>query len=302
MKASTPVGTAPSICTKVARATLLLSATIFLLQIGEARAGGTGTAPTLLAGYISDADVAIGTPEEAPTITFAFTASGTLVSWSFVFTAPHGETLQLAGATVQAAGDLPPAGTFGTINCQNAYLFSRYAEAGTWRMTAAYLLDATGNITIYDEAQLASLFPSLILNVSNANPQDFVAPTVSAGVLLNRTVSLSGVFPYVGAQVAVSDNLSGVIGGQLYLNMPNGQPYRGLFPDAYPVVETGTYGPLPVTRGSFQFGDGFGPNAPTGIWTITGYQLCDVANNCLTDTKAANVLALFGTNTITVTP
>jgi hypothetical protein len=129
-----------------------------------------------------------------------------------------------------------------------------------------------------------------------------VAPTISSGVLLNHTVSLGGVLPYLGVQVTVSDNLSGVISGQLYLNMPDGQPYRGLFPDAYPVIETGTYGPLPVTSGSFQFGDGFGPGLPTGTWTITGYQICDVANNCLTDTKAADVMALFRTNTITVTP
>jgi hypothetical protein len=288
---------------KVSNAILSLTASAALMQIGGTLAAEAAAAPPmLLAGYISGANVGVGTPAAAPIITFAFTAPGTIASWQFIFTAPHGELLSLGCTTVQAGGLRPPAGTFGTISCQKPDWISLYAEAGTWRMTAAYLLDIAGNITIYDEAQLASLFPSLTLNVSNTGPQDYVAPTVSAGTLLNRTVSRSGVFPYVGVQVTVSDNLSGVIGGQLYLNMPNGQPYRGLYPSAYPVIETGTYGPLPVTSGSFQFGEGFGPNVPTGTWTITGYQVCDVANNCLTDTKAADVLALFGTNTITVTP
>jgi hypothetical protein len=262
------------------------------------------TPPALTAGKITGDAIAIATPVASPTIKFSYTAPGTLVSWSFTFTSPHGQTHGLYGSTVQAPGEFAgyavPAGTSGTITfSQETYPFSLYAEGGTWMLTGAALTDLAGNTTTYTAAELAGLFPKLALTVTTALTPDITPPTVSAGKILNKTVSVSGPYPYVGAQVTAMDNLSGAYSGQLYLLMPDGQPWGGFYNDP---AETGTYGPQPVTNGTLQFGEALTPSAPAGTWTIAGYQVCDAAGNCLTVMGAAGVKSLFHTTTITVTP
>jgi hypothetical protein len=265
--------------------------------------------PTLVSGAISGAKITIGSGIASPTIVFKYTAPGTLIAWSFTFTSPHGTYRYLAQATVQAPsgyfGFLPPAGTSGTIEFSDeAYPFSLYAEAGTWKLTSAGLVDLAGNVSIYTGGALAKLFPSLALTVVNAGKQDFVPPVVASGKLLNLVVSLSSPLPYLGAFVTLTDNLSGAIIGGFYLTQPDGKPYYGYFPPAYDAIAPavpGTSGPGPVTAGGFQFGDQIAPGSPTGKWTIAGYQVCDVAGNCAKDTNSADVLKLFGTTSFVVT-
>ena len=264
-------------------------------------------APALSSGKITVAAVTAGTPVASPTIEFKYRAPATLIAWSFTFTAPHGATYALGGATVQASANYfgyhAPAGTAGTLTISNkAAPLSLYAEAGNWSLTAATLVDRAGDATSYTGTQLASLFPSLVMAVSNPGAQDTAPPVVTAGKLLNKTVSLSSKLPYLGAEVMLTDDLSGAYQGGLYLNTPGGQPYKGLFPTAFPGSSNGTAGPLPVTKGKFQFGPGFGTDAPTGTWTITGYYICDLANNCVVDMNQADVVKLFGTSSFSVTP
>jgi hypothetical protein len=262
--------------------------------------------PALVSGEVSGNAVTIGSSIDSPTIKFAFTAPGTLVGYSFTFTAPHGAIYTIGGGTVQAnfgfGGYLPPAGTSGTIFFSQTYNpMSLYAEAGKWNLTSAVLADAAGNTTHYTAAQLAAVFSSVALTVKNAGPQDFVPPVISAGKLLNRIVSLSSPFPYLGVQMTVTDNLSGAVEGSLFLNLPDGKPYLGFFAGDPLSQGSGTYGPAPVKKGAYQFGAGIVAGSPTGTWTITGYQVCDYAGNCVTDMNSADVEKLFGTTHITVT-
>ncbi len=262
--------------------------------------------PALVSGEVSGNTVTIGSSVDSPTIKFAFTAPGTLVGYGFTFTAPHGATYTIGGGTVQAnfgfPSYLPPAGTSGTISFSETYApMSHYAEAGKWLLTGAVLTDAAGNTTHYTAAQLATVFSSVALTVKNAGLQDFAPPVISAGKLLNKIVSLSSPLPYVGVQVTVTDNLSGAVEGGLFLNLPDGKPYPGFFGGDPLSSGSGTYGPTPVKKGAYQFGDNIVAGSPIGTWTITGYQVCDYANNCVTDMKSADVEKLFGTTHITVT-
>jgi hypothetical protein len=287
---------------------LAIASLISLCTVAHAEMAAVAP-PTLVSGAISGAKITIGSGVASPTIVFKYTAPGTLVAWQFTFTSPHGTSRIFSSATVQAPyayfGFLPPAGTSGTLEFSDeAYPFSLYAEAGTWKLTSAALVDLAGNLSVYTGASLAKLFPSLALTVVNAGKQDFAPPVISSGKLLNLVVSLSSPLPYLGAFVTLSDNLSGAIQGGFVLTMPDGKPYYGYFPSAYDaigVVAPGTYGLGPIIKGGFQFGDGIVPGSPTGKWTIAGYQVCDVAGNCVTDTNSADVLKLFGTTSFSVT-
>ena len=251
-------------------------------------------APVLVAGTISVAAINVATPVNKPTITFSYSAPATLVAWGFTFTAPHGAMRGLGAATVMAPaldyGFTRPKAPRGRL-CQTPGLHLACSRKQDWTLTSASLTDAAGTTTTYNQTQLAALFPSLALTVSNSGKQSIVPPTISVGKLLNTTVRLSSPLPYVGAQVTVTSSVAGAYSGQLYLTMPNGQPY----------VNFGTTGPAPVSKGAFQFGDNIAAGSPTGTWMIAGYQVCDIVGNCLTDKIPADVTKLFGRSTFTVT-
>jgi hypothetical protein len=59
--------------------------------------------------------------------------------------------------------------------------------------------------------------------------------------------------------------------------------------------------PIPTRSGKIKAYSPVYSGQPTGSWAISGYELCDVAGNCLTDTNASDVQALFGTTSFTVT-
>jgi hypothetical protein len=170
--------------------------------------------------------------------------------------------------------------------------FNLYAESGPWAIVDVALVSDDGTNIVYSGNQLAALFPSLIVNVTNPNPADITKPTFGMGKILTPTISLSAAAPYFAAKLAVADNLSGVGSLELGIVDPNG---RELVPGARFALAA------PILRGTLVPAAGISKNAPTGTYTIQNINVCDWAGNCLNDTNAADIQNAFGATTFQVT-
>ncbi len=136
---------------------------------------------------------------------------------------------------------------------------------------------------------MASIFPSLTIQVTNNGSPDITAPMVSAGRVLTPTVHLSSANPVFGASLTVSDDISGVQYGVIGVDPPSGS---GL------IAHQG--GSAPVLNGTIKVYAYLNGSAPTGTWSITQFGACDVAGNCSSDTNPSDIQALFGTTTFQV--
>jgi hypothetical protein len=170
--------------------------------------------------------------------------------------------------------------------------FNIYSEAGVWTLQSINLSSNDGQLISYSGSQLASLFPGLTVNVVNKGTPDITPPKAGKGKILTPTVSLGSTAPYFAARLPVSDSNSGVQSVSLSIIPPGSN-----FPS------NSAYSPLaaPVKAGDVTAYATFNASSPTGTYTISAFQVCDYAGNCLYKTSAADIEAAFGASSFEVT-
>jgi hypothetical protein len=191
----------------------------------------------------------------------------------------------------------PTQGTVAFLTPTGSYLglysggaLGLYAAPGTWSLLELSISDRAGNYIVYTQSQLAAIFPSLTITVTNPLKPDTTAPVVSAGKILTPVVHLSSANKDFAVNLTVSDDLSGVFQKCVYVTSPSN---AGPFCDK-------SFTASPVVNGSVNAYFDLAGMAK-GTWTISGYFVCDVAGNCKQDLNATDVKNLFGTTTFTVT-
>jgi hypothetical protein len=254
-------------------------------QPSGSAAGRTVAPPAITAAKILTPSVSVRTAPGYGLFSFTFTAPGYYNYNNFIFTGPSGQTVDVGYSIAP-----PGAEKAGSIVFFNP--FSIYTQPGTWTLTEAQIGDLLGNVTVYSGTKLAALFPSLTLKIVNTGPYGSTAPTVTSGKIETPKVSLSGKLPFFRATLAATDDLSGIESTYIYLNEPDGTAYPG-----FPLILQTTQGlKVNATAGVLLNT----PGLPTGTWSVTGYSVCNVAGNCLTETDAATLKQQFGTTTFDV--
>lgn len=247
----------------------------------------TPGAPQITSGALLANTLTVGDPASVPAMQFAYkTGPAGLSGAGFTFTSPN-------GLNALSLNYYPGAfGRKGTITFDGAASPPNFAQPGQWTLTSAYVGDQNYNFTNYTQAQLAALITNPVIDIINTGPVDFTPPVVTAGKVLTPTVSLSSPVPQFVAQLSGTDDLSGVAFGFIIIEAPGG---------SFGQTQT-TSAPIAFAHGSMQVSAPFFQGQPTGTWSITGFILCDVAQNCSTNVQTpADVQALFGTTTFTVT-
>jgi hypothetical protein len=245
------------------------------------------TTPAIVSGAVLNTTVTIGVPSNYPTLTVRYNAgTAGLSAISAEFVSPNGKTLYAGG---YSQGGYTKSGT--TTFALTGPL-SLYSQPGTWKLYSAAIFDNAGNSTVYDQAGLASLFSSKSFKVINTGTVDDQGPRVYAGTLGSGSVSLSDKLPTLKATVTASDHGSGLYLAYMLIQPP-GQTYSEA--EIAPV-------PLPLSRAKLHAYSNFSASDPTGTWAITGFAVCDFAQNCVGSNDDSAVVALFGTDNFTVTP
>jgi hypothetical protein len=246
------------------------------------------TGPAILSGAIRTPSIDVDRPPATPEISVKYKTGPS--GLDFVDLYFYSNTTSQYEYIGYSPDYYAPVTTHGTLTYEPTYdRFSLYAAPGDWTLSYAYIYDRAGNYTFYDATQLAALFPSVTISVTS-HYADTVNPTVSAGKLLTPKISLSSSSPVFAASLTAADNDSGV--AYIYIDVePPGGSYG-----------YSSYGspPVPLKSGTITSYLSL-ENMPTGTWTIYGYEACDAAGNCLFDGETADIQALFGTTTFTVT-
>jgi hypothetical protein len=245
-------------------------------------------APEILSGKIESVVLNVAKAPAVPAFSITYKAPGAIDTISFGFFSPNG---QYYSGIFYFYAPSERAGTL--VVSEPDYQLSLYAEPGVWTLAYVDIVDYDGSAAFYTTAELAALFPTPTMRVINPVAPDVVAPTALSAKILTPKVSAGGAFPWFEAVVVASDNLSGFDYIDLLLREPNGDV-------GYPAS---AYSSAPARRGAIVVGENLSDTTASGLgtWTITGYQACDLADNCVTDTNAADVKKLFGTVTFEVT-
>jgi hypothetical protein len=243
--------------------------------------------PTITAASIPNGTITVGVANSLPVLQFSYLAKQQgLNSVYFTFTSPNGENS--LNYQYNPRTDLGS----GTITFSPNMNAPAYAQPGKWTLTALTILDNAFNFTNYTQAQINALFPQPYLTVVNNGPVDITPPVVTAGAILTPTVSESSPVPEFEATLTGTDDVSGIDQAYVVITPPG-----GMFGQVDLVLA-----PFPTLNGTLTSYAPVFPGQPTGTWTISAYQLCDVVDNCLTDTNPADIQSLFGTTSFTVTP
>lgn len=261
-------------------------ATLRAQWLSTHRTPSTAVPPQILSGSILTPTLTVAVAKSVPVIKFTYTTgSPGLAFVQVILTSPDGLVSLLP---LYAQGTRTTGGTIVFSNPDNLPYFS---QPGPWSITGAYISDQSGNYTQYDQAQAQALFTPSAVTVVNNGPVDITPPVVTSGTLLTPTVSLSSPLPEFRATLTGTDNASGIYVAFVGILPPGGQfSYVNQVPRAFPTLSGTTNAYSQVFAGS-----------PTGTWTISFYELCDVVDNCFTDTTPADIQKLFGTTTFTVT-
>ena len=265
------------------------------LASGHAQSPAVVT-PAITAGKLITTQLNVGDPPAAPIVSISYsTGAAGLCSINMSFSsATSAQSLSVYYSTPYKA----PPQTQGTVKIQQVGwafgtgAFNPYSAAGNWHLTAASISDCAGNYATYDSAHLAPLFNTLKLKLINNRKPDTAAPVVTAGTILTPKVSLSSASPTFRAQLAVSDNVSGLSYILITVCPPSGSGGSCWVSNTHP--------PMPLRSGNAKSYTYIG-SAITGQWTIQQFGVCDIASNCIYDTNSADIVALFGTNTFKVT-
>jgi len=255
-------------------------------------------APSIISGKLITRSINTIRAPAAPKFSIKFAATAGLATISATFMSQSAGQYLLSGHN---AGFGIPAPTSGTIDIQEPFMgitgdqgrggLSLYAAPGTWTLVSLSIIDKSGTTTTYDQSQIAGLFPGgSTITVTNPASPDTTAPLVTAGKVLTPTVHLSSAPASFGARMTVSDDISGVVLPCVFVQPPGATT---------PFCATEAVA-APVTSGTVESWTYIGGFGQTGTGAITGYELCDAAGNCLVDSNAADVQALFGRTTFTV--
>jgi hypothetical protein len=168
-----------------------------------------------------------------------------------------------------------------------------YSESGPWKLTQVMLTPDDGNFITYSGDLLTVLFPSLTVNVKNANPADITPPTFGVGKIMTPAVSLSAATPVFAVRLPVADDLSGVTNVSISI-LPPGATFPSLA--AYAALTA------PARKASVVASMQFNKtkNVP-GIYTINSISVCDFASNCREETAPAAIRKALGARTFRVT-
>jgi hypothetical protein len=243
--------------------------------------------PTITGGAVTSGTLTAGQANSIPVLQFSFLAKTYGFQFaSFTFTSPNGAesvTYYYYPRTYVRQA---------TITFSPDVNVPYYAQPGQWQLTAAAIYDNQYNSTQYDQAQAAALIQNPYVTVINNGPVDITPPVVTAGQVLTPTVSLSSPRPVFQATLTGTDDISGMELAVVGIEPPGSGFSQA---DEYPV-------PFPLLSGAFNAYSPIFAGQPTGTWAITFYALCDVAGNCFSDQNPADIQALFGTTSFTVTP
>jgi hypothetical protein len=243
--------------------------------------------PTLTAGSIPTSTITVGVANSLPVLQFTYLAKQQgLNAVYFTFTSPNG------GNSLNYQYNPRTDMRGGTITFSPNMNAPFYAQPGQWVLSSVLIVDNAFNFTQYTQAQLAALFPQPYITVVNNGPVDITPPVVTAGAILTPTVSQSSPVPVFEATLTGTDDVSGIDQGYVVITAPG---------SAFGQVDQ-LLAPFPTLNGTVTSYAPIYPFQPTGTWSITSYELCDVSLNCFVDSTPADIQALFGSTTFTVTP
>jgi hypothetical protein len=244
--------------------------------------------PSITGGSVTASTITVGTAGQYPSLSIAYGTDTPGLSYvSVTFVSPSGETVYSGSYTTWYYTQT------GTVSFAIATPLGLYSQPGKWSLASATVVDNAGNSTTYTASQLQALFTNLSFTVVNTGPSAKAPPKIKSGALLNDTVSLSAKFPVLAANITASDKDGPGIYQAYVLIQPPGQTYSyySFLPNA-----------LPMARGKVHANNVFASYSPTGTYAIVGFGVCDYANNCSGSNSDAAVVALFGTDSFTVTP
>ena len=248
----------------------------------------TTAAPTITGGSVTASTITVGQAGQYPALSIAYKTDTPGVNFlSVEFASPNGKTTYSGGYGIYYHSDK------GTVSFAIVNPVSLYASPGAWSLASATIYDNAGNSTTYTASQLAALFTGTSFTVVNNGPTAPAPPSIVSGKLLNTTVSVSTKFPVLAATITAKDGYGpGIYEAYVIISPPGGgYSFYSVLPNA-----------KPVRAGMIKANNVFGPYSPTGSWTIVGFGVCDYAFDCSGSTADSDVVALFGTDTFTVTP
>lgn len=242
--------------------------------------------PTISAARILSRTVNVESAPATPAMRITYAAPAGVSSIIIEFISAHGQTY------FEYVNFYAPTAKSGTLVVRDvAHPMSLYSEPGVWAVVNIDITDFANNSAGYSGTGLIFILPNPSVRVVNAGKSDIVQPSVTAGSLLTREVSRSSSSPYFAAQLTVADSGSGVSAAYVGLQPPKGGTK----------VTAVSFPSGPIVNGATVVGaDMSSYTTLLGTWTITDYEACDVAANCLLDNNAADIMKLFGRRTFSL--
>jgi hypothetical protein len=179
--------------------------------------GGADTKPPALKSLNVPATVDVSKTTDAIAISFTATDDSSGVAQVDVWVeGPGGQRIYF-----RQIPSLPGKQVTGIMlnTCMTAYL-----QPGAWVIQGASVIDVAGNVTLYDQSDLAKLGNTTFV-VQNAGAFDASPPALTSGKILTPAVSLSSNSPgtdqppFVGLTVNVTDAGNGVISGVMAVDV-----------------------------------------------------------------------------------
>jgi hypothetical protein len=234
------------------------------------------TDPALTAFSVSPTTVDVSTGAANVTANFSATddLSGVVSIEAFI-DSPSGQRT--------GGGGFPVASTSvsGSFNIQ----FPQFAEAGIWTVLSVQVRDAVGNAHDYSTAELAAL--GFATQVTVQSVSDVAAPVLTGFSISPTTVDVSAGPASLTANFSASDDVSGVVSIEAFIDSPSGQRTGG---GSFPVASTNATGSFNITVPQF---------AEAGTWTVISVQVRDAVGNAH-DYSASQLAALGFSNTLVV--
>ena len=238
--------------------------------------------PTITSGQILRPSGDVSTPPGGPRLVLESQGSpGAIV---FTWTGPSGEAFSqfFRGGpwgkkkVFQGTDALFPEST------ASKNVFGLYTQAGQWTLSQIFICSVSG-CTTYDSAQLASLFNSPTITVTNPNKPDITPPVAQSAAITTPSVSIANA-PDLLIDVSAADNLSGI-----YQIEVDASP-----PQSFGRVSASVFLDLSVyLKGTFHLAGTVQAGSPTGTYTVVQVSLRDVAGNLTAITDPAAISTLF---------
>lgn len=232
----------------------------------------------------SFAPASINTADGPADVTVNFTLSGVANPnyIELVFADPTG------AFAARGVKSLPPPGTAPN---SMTITFPRFSGAGTWKVLAVFLADASGNTTLLDTAALMSAgFPTNLIVTSAV---DNTPPAITSFSFSPTSINTTSAAQNVTMNVTATDNtaIASIYAG---FKDPAEQLLRGTRVNA-PADFTAA---ASVTK---SFVVNFPKGSPAGVWKISVLNAVDAAGNTLFLDTAAAAGAFPGSQLLTVT-